>query len=251
MNAGRAVGATELVPPPATGRTYTARRRVGLGDVDPRGRARLDALTAYQQDVATADYESVEIGDTFAFVLRRNLVDVRVWPRLGERLELTTWAGGTGSRWAERRTTMRGDAGAHVECAAVWVSIDADGRPVPLPARFVEVYGEAAGGRTVTARLLLPDPPVDGTGRRPWALRRSDIDTLRHVNNAAQWQAVEEVLQELDLTGGGVGPRRAEIEHRTGILPAAVTELAWLAGTGSCAVWLLADGTVATAALIS
>ncbi len=200
--------------------------------------------------MATADYESVAIGPATAFVLRRNLVDVRAWPRLGERLELTTWAGGLGTRWAERRTAMRGEHGAWVECAAVWVAIDGDGRPVALPERFVEVYGEAAGGRVVTARLSLEDPPA-GAARRPWALRRSDLDTLHHVNNAAQWQAVEEIVQELDLTAAGTRPLRAEIEHRTGILPGASVEVAVDRSDGSTCLWLLTDGSPATAARLS
>ncbi len=35
MTGGREAGATSLVPLPAVGRNYQARRRVGLGDVDP------------------------------------------------------------------------------------------------------------------------------------------------------------------------------------------------------------------------
>jgi acyl-ACP thioesterase len=235
----RVIGATELVGVPPEGRTFTARRRVGLGDVDPTGRARLDAITSYQQDVATADYESAAIGETFAFVLRRNLVSVQRWPEVGERLELTTWAAGLGSRWAERRTRVTGDRGALVDCAAVWVSIGADGRPVGLPQRFSEVYGEATGGRSVTARLVLDDPPAE-TVTRPWPLRRTDIDTLGHVNNAAQWQAVEEVLQGATVPAGII----AEIEHRLPIPPDASVQL--LSARGE--LWLAVDGVVATAA---
>lgn len=242
----RVNGATELVAPPGSGRTFRAKRRVGLGDVDPGGRCRLDAITAYQQDIATADYNDAGIGDAFAFVLRRNMVVVHQWPRVGERLDLMTWAGGIGPRWAERRTRMTGTDGAHVECAAVWVAIDGTGRPVPLPGGFVDVYGPATGGRTVTARLVLEDPSADPGGdmrSTPWALRRTDIDTLGHVNNAAQWQAVEEVLQAAAIPAA----LSAEIEHRTAIGPTADVRLVW-AGP---ALWLVADGVIATAARFS
>lgn len=34
-----------------------------------------------------------------------------------------------------------------------------------------------------------------GAQRRAWPLRAADIDLLGHVNNAALWQAVSEVVQ--------------------------------------------------------
>jgi acyl-ACP thioesterase len=41
----------------------------------------------------------------------------------------------------------------------------------------------------------VPAPPklTDGT-RRPWPTRRADLDIIGHVNNAAVWAAVTEVV---------------------------------------------------------
>ena len=44
-----------LVPVPGRGRVYTASRRVRLGDADPGGRLRLDAIARYVQDVSDDD----------------------------------------------------------------------------------------------------------------------------------------------------------------------------------------------------
>ena len=68
--------------------------------------------------------------------------------------------------------------------------------PKRLPESFLGLYGEAAGGRTVGSRLRAAGPPSDGVERRPWVLRRTDFDILGHVNNAAYWVVLEELVGE-------------------------------------------------------
>ena len=227
-----------MVAVPEVGRRFTGRRRVGLGDVTPFRRLRLDAVAQYLQDIATADYEDAGLPGTFAFVLRRVLVEAPVFPVLGERLTLTTFCGGLGQRWAERRTHITGDHGALVDCAALWVSIDAAGRPVRLPSGFVDHYGEAALGRTVSARLTL-GRPSDRFVTMAWALRFADLDTLGHVNNAAHWQAGEELV-------AGRVPVRARIEYQSALTlpgPAELLSVTAADGMDVCA-WLSMDGRV-------
>ncbi len=227
-----------MVAVPDVGRRFTGRRRVGLGDVTPFRRLRLDALAQYLQDIATADYDDAGLPGTFAFVLRRVLVQAPVFPVLGERLTLTTFCGGLGQRWAERRTHITGDNGALVDCAALWVSIDTAGRPVRLPTGFVDYYGEAAQGRTVSSRLTLARP-ADLSTTMAWALRFADLDTLGHVNNAAHWQASEELL-------AGRVPVRALIEYQSALTlpgPAELISITAPGGTDVCA-WLSMDGRV-------
>jgi acyl-ACP thioesterase len=43
------------IPVPRRGRTYSARRRLRLADMDASGRLRLDALARFLQDVAIDD----------------------------------------------------------------------------------------------------------------------------------------------------------------------------------------------------
>ena len=81
-------------------------------------------------------------------------------PVVGEQLVLRTFCSGTGGRWAERRVQVRGDQGGAVEAVSLWVHVDlATGRPTPLTPRFFDLYRDAAGGRTVRARLVHPEPP--------------------------------------------------------------------------------------------
>jgi acyl-ACP thioesterase len=104
--------------------------------------------------------------------------------------------------------------GGRVEVASLWVYLGVDGqRPTRLPAWFTDTYGEAALGRHVGARLVHPAPPPGAVGR-PWPLRATDLDVLRHVNNAATWQAVED-----EAWRRGVVPRRAELEYGAALDP--------------------------------
>ncbi|MGH9085989.1 MAG: acyl-[acyl-carrier-protein] thioesterase [Acidimicrobiales bacterium] len=247
MSGTTARPSSELVPRPQAGRVFEEARRVRLADVSPGGRLRLDAATRYLQDLSADDTDDAALPDAEAWVVRRTVIEVQVFPRYLEALELATWCSGTGSRWAERRISVVGQAGGRMDAATTWVHVDlGTGRPRRVPEGFAAIYGEAAGGRTVTARLEHPDPPP-GAESVPWALRFTDFDVLSHVNNAAYWEAVEEALSaRRELRA----PMRAEVEHRTAIERGAEVELVVADEPDGLAAWLLADGEVAASARV-
>jgi acyl-ACP thioesterase len=208
-------GADRLVPLPGTGRTFTATRRVRFGDLDPSGRLRLDSLARFVQDVSSDDTSDAALENDMAWVVRRTAVEWGRSPRFRELITLTTFCSGTGSRWAERRVSVKGERGADIEAVSLWVHLDAgSGRPLVLPAEFHAHYDEAAQGRRVSSRLQHPTE-VPTTGRRDrWPLRATDFDLLGHVNNAATWAIVEEALSTRPHVGF---PLRAELEYRQAI----------------------------------
>ncbi len=242
------IGATELTPPPESGRIYTASRRVRLGDVSPQGLARLDAVARYLQDVARDDSADAAFSDPMAWVVRRTLIEVAWAPRFQEMLELATWCSGFGGRWAERRTRIRGDGGAAVDASSVWVHIDSDtGRPRRLGEEFHGVWGVAAAGRRVSARRLLDSAPGPGATRLRWLTRAADLDVMRHMNNAAHWVAVVEAMDRL-----GAAPLRlrAELEHNAAIGSEDDAVLWGCSIAGGVDVWMIVDGSGATAARV-
>lgn len=217
-----------------------------LGDVGPGGALRLDAIARYLQDVATDDVRDAGVADDHRWVVRRTRVEVVRRPRYEERVELSTWCSGTGAAWAERRTTIAGEHGGRVEAVSLWVSLDpATMRPVALGDRFSDVYGRAAAGRAVKARLLHALPPGTVPGR-PWPLRSTDFDVLGHVNNSVAWAAVEDGLASL-----APGRRLAagEVEYREAIEAGATLRLVTQLDGDLLAVWLCdAGGAVALSA---
>lgn len=222
---------------------FSDRRRVRLGDVTPRGRARLDAIACYLQDIANDDVIDA-LGDAAAaWVVRRTDIHVERFPVFREQIELVTWASGSGSRWAERRTSITGERGGRVEASTLWVFVDAaTGRPRQLPASFEVPFAEAIGGRVVPVRLRHPGPPAEDSGDRVrWPSRFADFDALGHVNNAVSWAIVEEHL----------GPRvtapcAVAVEYRRGVARhQEVTVGVERTGNG---LWVFADGTLAATA---
>jgi acyl-ACP thioesterase len=76
--------------------------------------------------------------------------------------------------------------------------------------------------------------------REPWEFRRADLDQFGHVNNAAHWAVMEEVLQRGGVPRTGVG----ELEY----VAAADADDPSEVMTDHDMVWVVAHGRTLTAA---
>jgi acyl-ACP thioesterase len=199
-----------LVPIPAHGRTYSSTRRIRLSDTDATGRLRLDSVARYLQDIAIEDVDETGWGlPEHLWFIRSIRVDVLVPFLDDEELELVTWCSGVAPVAAGRRWSLSGDRGGRIEVDSVWIHLGPDERPARLDG--FGIYAEATGGRRVSTRLVLPDPPQDAGWAR-WPVRVTDIDRHGHVNNASYWQGVEERL--IRRGPDPAQPFRAFLEYR-------------------------------------
>jgi acyl-ACP thioesterase len=237
-----------FLPLPADGRVFTTEYLVRLGDATPGRRARFDALARYLQDVAEDDATDAGWPTSIGWVLRRALVTVPRFPALGERLRLQTFCSASASRWAERTTTITGDAGGLVQARATWVAMDiTTGRPVHVGEFFEQVYGPSTGGHRASARLHLRPPPPEVIARaRPWPFRAGDFDVWHHVNNVISWAAVEDELGSCDWL-----PANAEVEYNEAIAIGACPSLASRCSQTSMDLWLLEGDRVLTSARLN
>jgi acyl-ACP thioesterase len=229
-------------------RSFTSETTIRLGDVGRDGRLRLAALARHLQDVAADDVRDAGIGRAGNWVVRRVELDVTRLPRFPEAIRLETSCTGTGPRWAERVTNVRGPGGAGVTARALWVFVDDEGRPRPLPAEFRERYPVPDDRTRISPKLFHAVPPSASALRHPWPLRVADFDVLGHMNNAAYWEPVDEEL--------GAQPgrhlRRAELEYRSAIEPgeAVIVAVEQRASDGELAVWLESGGSVRASARV-
>ena len=246
--------------PLSEGRQFTGKRKVRLGDVTPSGRLRFDALTRYTQDVSDDDTTAAGLAADPAWVVRRTTVDVVRPAHLAETVSFSTFCSALGRRWAERRLRIVGDVDAHYEVSTLWICVDVHtGRPRELTEQFHALYGSAAGGRTVTARLSNPKPEPDSS-LVSWPLRAVDFDTLGHVNNAAYWALIEEALAPQPIAGNAdfgspavTGPVRVNLEYSAGLSPTEQVAVASEAheDSGRCWWWLAGeDRELAASALL-
>ncbi len=195
---------------PERGRIFSGEARGRLGDVTAAGRVRVDALARWLQDVAYDDVLDAGLAEAGSWVVRRTRLLVRQFPRFDEHVVLQTFCSGVGPRWAQRRTSLTGAGGARVEADALWIFLDWETlMPARLDERFDAVYGEAAAGRRAErARLQHGSPPADAPPF-DWHFRAADVDLADHVNNAAYWEVLEELLDEPDALDATVEYRDA------------------------------------------
>jgi acyl-ACP thioesterase len=238
------VPATELLPRPASGRVFSLPAKVRLGDVDRNGRLRLDATARFLQDAATDDAAEARLDRRFGWLVRRTKIETSVSAGVGEAIEVSTWCAAIGRAWAERRSQIVGARGALIDAVSLWVQIDLEtGTPARVADDFTGPYGEAANGRSVSARLSLPGPHGVRTNL-PWSLRRTDVDPFGHVNNAATWSLVEQAAR-LDL-GDRIGV--AELEYPQPIEGEAPVAVCMSKAEGSTSLWAhRPDGTMLVA----
>ena len=190
--------------------------RVGPADVTPAGRARLDRIASWLQDVAYHDVVDGGVDEAAFWIVRRTRIRVERFPRFPEDIRLQTFASGMSHAIAERRTSIDGSADAGVEAVAVWVNVDPETQtPTRLPRHFLEEY-ETAAERRPRSRLRHPPPP-DSAAASPWTFRADDLDVVGHVNNARYWAIADEFLVD------GDAPVEIEIEHRNAAPPGEAT----------------------------
>jgi acyl-ACP thioesterase len=231
--------AIEFVPLGPSGRRFREEYVIRLGDADERGLLRLDGAARFLQDVGTDDWIDTGVQSDVTWVVRRTslrLVEGARWPRYLDHMTLTTWCGGTGAAWAERRTNFSHGDELALETVALWVCVDATGHPVRMRESFFDVYGDEARQRKVSGRVSTPPVP-DGAAVRPWPLRDSDLDIIGHVNNAAIWQAVSEIVKS--------PVREISVTHHASIERSDDVRLHDVPG----ALWLTVDGVVTVSAL--
>lgn len=202
--------------------------RVRFDEAGADGHARPSALVRYLQDLAwqhsaAAGLDRAWYSDRGLGWLVRGLeleLDGSAW--YGETLEVTTRITGWRRMWCRRVTSVTLADGTPVARAAIdWVLLDTTGRPVRIPA---ELESFASGADTFTpVRIDLPETPADAT-RVTSSVRASDVDPMRHLNNAAYLDLADEVAT---AAGWPLGPGSTiRLEYLQPALPGMALELA-------------------------
>lgn len=236
------------------GRRFVTERVVRLGDVDPSNELRLDAIGRYAQDLASDDAADAGLEDALHFVLRKTIVVVDQPPVFRERLASSTFCNGVGGRWAGRQSVFAGNEGALVTLSAVWVHIDPDsGRPKKLATPFHDVYDESAQGRKASIKLFHDQTIPSDAESMQWPFRWADLDLLGHVNNAASWRPLEQLIHKHGLSRRSMV---ADLEYRTPTPPDTLATVWWHLDAGAdmtLSVWITDEKqatTFATARLV-
>lgn len=180
---------------------YTFDSRVRYSEVDHKGTLTLPAMMNYLQDCSTFQSEDIGVGLAAlrerhrAWILSYWQVEIRRFPKLGEKITTGTLATGFKGFFGNRNFYMDDEKGNRVACAnSLWVFMDTrSGHPIKPGEEDTAPYGQEAPlemeyeGRKI--RL-----PEEASELEPFPVRKAHIDTNEHVNNSQYIQMAMDVL---------------------------------------------------------
>lgn len=222
--------------------------RVRFDEAGPGGGLRSSGYLRYAQDLAGIHSQSSGFDrDWYAsrgltFLVRAVELDIVGDVQYGTELVASTEVLGFRRVWARRRSEFRAPGAERPVAIAItdWVLLNARGAPTRVPAEIVEAFVELEANFT-PMRLDLPPTPADAS-TYPIVVRRSEIDPMAHVNNAAYVDYLDEQLLHGSPPSATLPvPRRYRAEFIASAEPG--TELAgrlWRAETAS--LYRLEDG---------
>lgn len=226
---------------PESGPLLVCERPVRTGDVDEEKRLRLDSVARYLQDIASDQVEAM--GEKLinpVWIVRRTVIDVVrpiTWPT---RVHLERWCSAMSTRWATMRVDIDGEDGGRVETEAFWININPEnGMPMRIGTELEEVLMARTTEHRLRWRPLLKDAAPD-TDEVPFPLRSTDIDPMRHLNNAIYLQVIDGMLRERAVLQAA--PHRMIIEYLRPIGRCAEITVRSSDDADGLAVWFMVDG---------
>jgi acyl-CoA thioesterase FadM len=162
------------------------------------------AFLRYMQNIAALDAEDAQLGGDGYWVIKRTVISFAEPVPMYTKLELRTYGIGftriTAQRGYEARIVGKQPEQPVVSARSLWVYVDPRGRPMRLPED--------------TARIWLPDGPLPQQPEQPFpafperapisteaSIRFSDIDLMRHLNNAAVVELLDNAAWDAYATG--------------------------------------------------
>jgi acyl-ACP thioesterase len=211
--------------------------RVRFEECQPGGEARASAFLRYAQDAAWVHSDAAGFGRDWyrerglTWLVRCIDLTIVGASRAGQMLTVGTEVVGLRRVWARRRGDVVGPDGALIAVILTdWVMTGPSLAPVRVPAEFSAVFPAVPEGFEPGRVPLPPTPPE--AHLRPFHVRRSEIDPMVHVNNAAYLDYFEESLAEAgaDLSLDS-RPRRYRLEYQQAAEPrAALVGATWRDG---------------------
>lgn len=193
--------------------------RVRFDEAGPDGYLRSSGYLRYAQDLAWIHSESHGFDHEWyaarklSWLVRAVELDIVGNVAYGSELIVSTEVIGFRRIWARRRSEFRVTGTERPVAVALtdWVLLDGRGAPTRVPAEIVDAFVEPDINYT-PMRLHLPPTPADATAY-PIRVRRSEVDPMAHVNNAAYLDYLDDqLLLDRPPTAAPDVPRRYRAE---------------------------------------
>lgn len=182
---------------------YTIDARVRFSEIDHTKKMTVPAMINYFQDCSTFQSEDIGVGlDVLekkkkAWILTYWQIVIDQYPKMGEKIKVSTWASKFKGMLADRNFCMTDENKKKLAYAqSVWVYMDMEkGRPVRPDQEELDAYGscEPLDMNYESRKIVLPE---DSVSLEPFPVRRYHIDTNEHVNNCQYVQMAMEMLDK-------------------------------------------------------
>ena len=198
---------------------FSAVYRVRFDESDASGALRASAHLRYVQDIAwrhstAAGFDMAWYASQNRFWLVRYLeLWVLAAVPYGGEVEVSTEVVITRRAWARRVSEFHLPGGQLAATARVdWIMTNGQGSAARIPAAMAAAFPVTAPGDS-PGRVQLADSPVEMAPTVTAVVRRSELDPMGHMNNAAYLDHLEEAV---DVEGGTAlldsRPRRYRLE---------------------------------------
>jgi acyl-ACP thioesterase len=175
-------------------RTY----RVRFDEAGPDGRLRSSGYLRYAQDLAWIHSESAGFGRDWyrerglTWLVRAVELDILSDTAYGGELHVSTQVVGFRRVWARRRSQFQAPGTERPSAVAItdWVLLNDRGAPTRVPEEIASVFVQP-GSNFAPMRLEVPPTPAQASSET-LTVRRSDLDPMAHVNNAAYIDYLDE-----------------------------------------------------------
>lgn len=197
---------------------YHLNHKVRYSEISADGYVDIAQIVNYMQDCST--FESFSVGDTleyqkenrYAWMLAAWQVEVERFPKMYEDIVISSWHYGHKGILANRNFDICDKDGNRIVSAnSIWFYFDLEKKmPVRIQDEYVGMYGHKEKLQmNYKPRKIMP-PSIEGRREESFTIRRSDLDTNGHVNNAKYiGMALEYVNQTDQITSMRVDYRKA------------------------------------------
>jgi medium-chain acyl-[acyl-carrier-protein] hydrolase len=173
-------------------------------ECDPKGRLMLGQLLRFFQESAAQHSTDLGVsqqklaGENLAWMLYRLRVEITRWPKAEEAISLETWPSGFLRTLATREFRIASASGETlVEASSAWLMANTKLRKVAIIPEWVtlQAASEAEPLLDISSRRVAkskaPTEPV-----HEFIVRRSDVDSLKHVNNVRYVEWILETIPD-------------------------------------------------------
>ncbi len=171
---------------------YSKEFNIHYYEVDSSQYATIASILNYLQDTAISHSTSVGLGvnDLISvgacWVLSRWSLIIEKYPIIDERITIETWPWRMERFYAWRDFLIKNSNGeVIVKASSLWIYIDiAKRRPIRIPDEYSKIYGLEQDIKSIENPFSDFDVSATSSACLEFSVRRSDIDTNRHVNNS-------------------------------------------------------------------